>query len=177
MYLISVLMSIVIFQIGYFSVPEPNRRSGVGVKRAFHLDRDVTILYPVLDERGDVTAQEQDLHAFIRATFRSVWALELLLHLKRNSERAWSRAELVEAFRASDAVIGTSLDNLLAGGLVVVEDDQHARYCPANDDLERLIGETAMLYAKSPDAVRRLIVSSPASDVSAFADAFRLRRD
>ncbi len=118
-----------------------------------------------------------ELAGFLHLQFRSVWALELLLHLKRNSERAWSRAELVEAFRASDAVIGTSLDNLLAGGLVVVEDDQHARYCPANDDLERLIGETAMLYAKSPDAVRRLIVSSPASDVSAFADAFRLRRD
>lgn len=118
-----------------------------------------------------------ELAGFICSHFRSVWALELLLHLKRNPDCSWSKTELVTTFRASEAVIGTSLDNLLAGGLVVVEGDERARYCPASQDLERLISETALLYAKKPDAVRRLIVSPPAGDVSAFADAFRLRRD
>jgi len=118
-----------------------------------------------------------ELAGFIRSQFRSVWALELLLYLKRHADRSWSRAELVEAFRASEAVIGTSLDNLLAGGMVVVEDGQQARYWPANESIEWLVGETATLYAKKPDAVRRLIVSPPAGDISAFADAFRLRRD
>jgi hypothetical protein len=118
-----------------------------------------------------------ELAGFIRAHFHSVWALELLLHLRHHHERSWSRAELVETFRASDAVIGTSLDSLLAGGLVIVEDSGLARYCPANDSLDELVEETAALYAKKPDAVRRLIVSPPSGDVSAFADAFRLRRD
>lgn len=118
-----------------------------------------------------------ELAGFISSHFRSVWALELLLYLKRHPDCSWSNAELVAAFRASEAVVATSLANLLAGGLVVVEDDQRARYRPANDDLERLIGDTAMLYSKKPDAVRRLIVSPAAGGVSAFADAFRLRRD
>lgn len=121
-------------------------------------------------------AASAELAGFLRSHFRSVWALELLLHLKRHADRSWSTAELIDVFRASDVVIGRSLDDLLAGGLVVVEHDQQARYCPANEDLERLIVETAMLYAKKPDAVRRLIVAPPADGVSAFADAFRLRR-
>jgi hypothetical protein len=117
-----------------------------------------------------------ELAGFLRSHFRSVWALELLLHLKRHADRSWSTTELIDACRASDVVIGRSLDDLLAGGLVVVEHDQQARYCPANEDLERLIVETATLYAKKPDAVRRLIVAPPVDGVSAFADAFRIRR-
>jgi hypothetical protein len=118
-----------------------------------------------------------EVAGFIRSHFRSVWALELLLHLKRHPDKSWSRSELVDAFRASEAVIAKSLDNLLAGGLVVVGEGEKARYWPANESLEWLIGETALLYAKKPDAVRRLIVSPPAGDIAAFADAFRLRRD
>jgi len=38
-----------------------------------------------------------------------------------------------------------------------------------------LVEATEAAYAKSPDAVRRIIVSS--ASVNAFADAFRLRKD
>lgn len=117
-----------------------------------------------------------ELADFIRIHFRSVWALELLLHLRSHADRVWSSDELVSAFRASQAVIRTSLDNLLAGGLVVVDETGAARYGPASDTLERLVGDAAILYARKPDSVRRLIVS-PGGDISALADAFRLRRD
>ena len=117
-----------------------------------------------------------ELADFIRIHFRSVWALELLLHLRSNADRVWSGDELVAVFRASQAVIHTSLDNLLAGGLVVIDEAGTVRYGPASEALERLIGDTAILYARKPDSVRRLIVS-PGGDISALADAFRLRRD
>ena len=119
----------------------------------------------------------QELAEFIRHHFRSVWSLELLLFLKREVDRAWPEDELVEALRASQAVITTSLDVLLAGGLIVREKDGLARYAPASSDLRRLVDETDSLYARKPDAVRRLIVSTAANGVSAFADSFRLRRD
>ena len=119
----------------------------------------------------------QELAEFIRHHFRSVWSLELLLFLKREVDRAWPEDELVEALRASQAVITTSLDVLLAGGLIVREKDGLARYAPASSDLRRLVDETDSLYARKPDAVRRLIVSSAANGLSAFADSFRLRRD
>jgi hypothetical protein len=118
-----------------------------------------------------------ELAGFIRDHFRSVWSLELLLYLKRNSDCAWDNPGLVERLRASDSVVATGVEALLAGGLIVIEGDNLARYRPAGKDLERLVGETEALYAKKPDAVRRLIVLSAGSGLSAFADAFRLRRD
>ena len=116
------------------------------------------------------------LAAFIRDHFRSVWALELLLFLKNNSSAAWQNDALVQALRASDAIVTKSVDILVAGGLIIL-DDGGARYSPATNDLRQLIDETEALYASKPDAVRRLIVSSTGADLSAFADSFRLRRD
>ncbi|MGZ8284908.1 MAG: hypothetical protein ACXW27_05920 [Allosphingosinicella sp.] len=114
---------------------------------------------------------------FIRSHFRSVWSLELLLHLRRHPDRFWSTAELVEVLRASQAVVATGIETLLAGGLIVVQKDGGARYAPASPDLDERVGETEEVYGRKPDAVRRLIVLSANSGVTAFADAFRLRRD
>lgn len=117
------------------------------------------------------------LTSFIRSTFRSVWALELLLHLKRHSDRAWASTELVAALRASDLIVTQSLEALVAAGLVVVDEGGSARYQPASADLGPLVDEIEALYARSPDAVRRMIVSAASTGLSAFADAFKLRWD
>jgi hypothetical protein len=120
---------------------------------------------------------EQELASFIRSSFRSVWAIELMLHIKRNPGRGWSRAELVEALRASDLVVASGLQALLAAGLTAAEENGEARFAPASPDIERLADATEQLYAKKPDAVRRLIVTAASDGITAFADAFRLRRD
>lgn len=119
----------------------------------------------------------QEVIEFIRSHFRSVWSLELLLHLRRHPDRIWSTAQLVDVLRASEAVVATGVETLLAGGLIVVEKDGGARYAPASADLDRRVGETEEVYGRKPDAVRRLIVLSANSGVAAFAEAFRLRRD
>ncbi len=118
-----------------------------------------------------------ELAGFIRSHFPSVWSLELLLHLRSGAGQPWSKETLVTILRASDAIITTSVDALVAGGLVVTEQGDAVRFSPATKDLARLVGEVAELYAKKPDAVRRLIVLSPARGLTAFADAFNLRRD
>ena len=119
----------------------------------------------------------QDVVSFIRSSFRSVWTIELLLHLKRSPERDWSKADLVHALRASELVISNGLNALLAAGLAVQNEDGSTRYAPAAPDLEEKADATEALYAMKPDAVRRMIVASAADGVTAFADAFRLRRD
>ena len=48
---------------------------------------------------------------------------------------------------------------------------------PPSDELDRLVEGAASLYAKSPDAVRRTIVAAASPAITAFADAFRLRKD
>jgi hypothetical protein len=122
-------------------------------------------------------AASQDVEGFIRATFRSVWALELLCLLRQNRERSLSRPQMVASLRGSDLVVTQSVEALTAAGLVVVEVDGSARFRPASKSLEQLAEEAEALYSRSPDAVRRTIVAGSNPGIAAFADAFRLRKD
>jgi hypothetical protein len=70
-----------------------------------------------------------------------------------------------------------SVDSLNAAGLVLAEEGGGARYAPASKALDGLVGQAASFYAKSPDAVRRMIVAAANPSITAFADAFRLRKD
>ena len=124
-----------------------------------------------------MTASEQALHAFIRATFRSVWALELLCHLRTRRGEMLEIGSIVSALRASELVVKQGLADLTAAGLVVIADHEHAQYAPASPELDALAAAAETLYAKSPNAVRRMIVAAAHPGVTAFADAFKLRRD
>lgn len=118
-----------------------------------------------------------DISNFIRTTFRSVWALELLCLMRREPEREWRHADLVSALRASDLVVDQSLAGLAAAGLVAMLSEDSAKYQPASEKLDRLAQEAEAQYASSPDKVRRLIIHAAHGGLSAFADAFRVRRD
>lgn len=120
---------------------------------------------------------DPDVSSFIASSFRSVWAIELLLHLKRNSDRSWSKAELVDKLRASELVVTNALKSLAASGLAIEDEADGVRYAPASPDIEKLADATEALYAKKPDSVRRIVVASATDGLTAFADAFRLRRD
>ena len=122
-----------------------------------------------------MTSSDQDLLQFITSSFRSVWALELLLLLKRE-RRPWRQDELVTTMRASDLVISKALASLLAAGLAS-QDEDGVLYMPVSADVAKLVERTESLYAARPDAVRRAIVSASVEGLTAFADAFRLRKD
>jgi len=114
---------------------------------------------------------------FIRGAFRSVWALELLLHLRRTRERAWSTGDLVDALRGSALIVSQSLDGLMRAGLVTIDDHGCARYQPASREIDELVEATQQLYARKPETVRRIIVSAGHPGLANFADAFRLWKD
>jgi len=114
---------------------------------------------------------------FIRSAFRSVWALELLLHLRRTRERAWSPEELVKAMRGSSLIVSQSLEGLMRAGLVSIDDLGCARYHPASAETDKLVEGTQELYARKPETVRRIIVSAGHPGLINFADAFRLWKD
>jgi DNA-binding IclR family transcriptional regulator len=114
---------------------------------------------------------------FISSTFRSVWALELLLFLRRTPQTAHDHEALIRQLRASDSVVTKSIESLVAAGLIVEHGDGSVSYSPASPDLEAGVMETENLYRVRPDAVRRLIIASSAGGLAAFADAFRLKGD
>ena len=120
---------------------------------------------------------KDEVASFIRTTFRSVWALELIGFLRQHRDRALSHADMVAELRGSDLVVSQSVAALAAAGLIAAEADGSARYAPASRHLDALVEQSASLYASSPDAVRRMIVAAANPGLAAFADAFRLRKD
>jgi len=122
-----------------------------------------------------VTRPDEELLSFIASSFRSVWALELLLLLK-SDRRVWPRAELVTTLRASELVVSNALDGLVAGGVASV-DNEGARFTPANKSLAQCVDRVEQLYRSRPNAVRRSIIAASSSSAAAFADAFKLRKD
>lgn len=116
-----------------------------------------------------------DILRFIASSFRSVWALELLLVLK-SEQRSWSHDELVTTMRASELVVTKALAALEAAGLATSHGDK-AQYMPVSEEVSALVVEAEALYAKRPDAVRRAIIAASSGDATAFAEAFRLRKD
>lgn len=122
-----------------------------------------------------MTSSDDDLLQFIAASFPSVWALELLLALRRE-RRIWSRDELVATLRASDLVVSKALDALVAAGLASFEGPGIV-YLPVNGEVDRCVEWTEKLYQTRPNKVRRTIVAASTSTAAAFADAFKLRRN
>lgn len=118
----------------------------------------------------------EDLARFITASFRSVWSLELLLLLKRQPG-FHSRDELIGHLRGSELVVAQALDALVAGGLATLDEAGRAAYMPFSAELHDQVERVENLYARKPDAVRRLIVAASAPGLTAFADAFRVRND
>ncbi|HYI64722.1 MAG TPA: hypothetical protein VEW71_07540 [Allosphingosinicella sp.] len=101
----------------------------------------------------------------------------MLRFLRQNRDRSLTASEMVAGLRGSDLVVAQSVESLVAAGLVLLEKDGSARYRPATPALDILSAEAEALYIKSPDAVRRVIIAAANPGISAFADAFRLRKD
>ncbi|WP_293677669.1 hypothetical protein [uncultured Phenylobacterium sp.] len=117
--------------------------------------------------------RDLDLVTFIRRSIPSVWALDVLLLVRRAPARSWSPHELVGELRASDAVVTGVLDGLQREGLVAQGEDGRFRFAPAGELLEELTVALAHAYAERPVAVINAIVSTEAK-LQTLADAFRL---
>lgn len=121
-------------------------------------------------------SSDAEITEFIRSTFRSVWALELVLLMAGDAHRSWSRDELVAALRASDLIVARSVEELTAAGVILVDGEGQSCFRPASNQLRDLVSASQALYARSPDKVRRIIVSAASGGLTAFADAFRIRK-
>ena len=122
-------------------------------------------------------ASQADLESFVANSFRSVWSLELLKFLAENPGTFFSPRQLIAALRASEAVIAQGIANLTAAGLAIIDGEGAVALAEGNSLQLKLTRAAIDFYSKSPDKVRRLIIAQSAPGVTAFADAFRLRKD
>jgi hypothetical protein len=119
--------------------------------------------------------KEEDVLGFVSATIKSIWALELLLHMRDTRQQPWRAEELVRQLRASMLVVDEALRQLLHAGLLA--DDAAGLFCyqPASPQLASFVDETESLYRAKPLTVINAIASAPNEKLRIFADAFRLK--
>ena len=120
---------------------------------------------------------QPDLQNFIRRTIRSVWALEVLLALRREAQRTWSAQELNAELRSRLGLITEILAGLQQSGLVREERPGAYRYAPASGDLDNLSAQLEEAYATRPFLVLETILSATDSRIQTFADAFKVKKD
>jgi hypothetical protein len=119
-------------------------------------------------------AESAEFAAFVREHIRSMWALELLLLLRREPERGWSAGELVRELRASGGLVEDNLRRFQTSGLVLADEAGAWRYAPAGPALDGLCAELEAAYRARPVAVINMI-ARPADPLQSLADAFRFK--
>lgn len=114
---------------------------------------------------------------FLRTWIASVWALELLLLLRRRRERAWKIEDLIRELRGSIGIVTTALGELQNADLVTAEPDGSFRYRPSTPELDDTVAAVAKAYADYPYAVSQAIFTAPSHKIQLFADAFRIKKE
>lgn len=111
---------------------------------------------------------------FIRQSIKSVWALELLLLLHRNSDRVWSIGALSTEMRGSEMMVEEIAKKFREDGIVSVSESGALSYRPQGD-LLAIATELESLYSEAPLSVIKAILSAPNDRIQLFADAFKFR--
>jgi hypothetical protein len=120
---------------------------------------------------------EDEALAYAAASIRSVWALEMLLTLKRAPERVWTIDALIRELRSSLAVVNECLSNLRNAGLITEDGEGGYRYNPASPELGEMASALEKIHGIKPMAVIKAIVSGPSDKLRIFSDAFKFNKD
>lgn len=114
----------------------------------------------------------------LRKNIHSVHQLELLLLLRRYSERAWLAAEVARELYSEPLAVEDELESLRKMGfLTSVETDnpgKRYRYAPADAETKIAMDELAEAYRNYRVRVIDAIFSRPKQDLKQFSDAFRI---
>jgi hypothetical protein len=102
---------------------------------------------------------EQDIIAFIRVHLGSLYALELLLLIKQNRDRAWQPGELVRELRSSPTAVAEALRRLVQAGLVVEKPPGRYAFAPESPERERVAAEIERVYTSKPISSLEAIVA------------------
>jgi hypothetical protein len=118
---------------------------------------------------------EPSLLAFIRSSIPSIWALELLLLLRRAAPGYLTREEMVQHLRATPTLIDRLVHQFTASGLVARSADGAYRFECHVSESEKLCAALAIAADERPIALRDAIIAAPNDKLRDLADAFRFK--
>lgn len=119
-------------------------------------------------------SEEETILQFAGASFRSIWALEMLLTVRRQRDRDWRASDLIKELRSSRGVVAQALNDLLVAGLVSENDQKGYRYRETKET-ERLVDGLERLYAIKPTLVIQRIVGASNAKLQMLSNAFRIK--
>jgi DNA-binding IclR family transcriptional regulator len=117
----------------------------------------------------------EQVRALITRHVASVLELDVLLAM-RASDRALTCEELARDLRLNQTACEAALDRFAGAGFLVTSGTAYS-YRPKGPELSRAVDALADAYSSRRVSVIRFIYRRPSQGVSAFADAFRLRKD
>ena len=124
--------------------------------------------------KGQIPPEVRD---FILTKVRSVWALEVLLLLRRESSRAWTLNELTKELRSSHAAVTEAMLQFQIAGLIADQGSAGFRYHATGAKDDAIVAQLGEIYSTTPMTLIKEIVTAPRSGIERFADAFKLKKD
>lgn len=126
----------------------------------------------------------EDVRALLHEHIESYEQLEVLLLLLRERDGEWTMASLSARLHVREELIGSALEGLRAGGLVVVAGTTPAprfAYRPATSRLDTAAGRLEREYAERPIRIIKHMSANAIERVRTaalhtFADAFVLKK-
>jgi hypothetical protein len=118
---------------------------------------------------------DPQLLAFVRSSIPSIWALELLLLLRRAAPGHLTREELVQHLRATPMLIDRLLAQLTSAGLLRANETGAVRFECSSPQLDAMCEALALAADERPIALRDAIISMPRDKLRDFSDAFRFK--
>lgn len=119
---------------------------------------------------------DSSFREMVESCLDSVWSLELLLLTFNQPARIWTASELVKELRSSDLAVAQSVQCLRNAGLLIGESDGTVRYAAASADFDVFVAKLDHEYRTRPTQIRLMIVGRSNAKLTAFSDAFLLRR-
>ena len=119
----------------------------------------------------------QDLKTFIKEHIHSVFSLEVLLLLRREQSRSFTASEVANEL-GIESDVAQQLSELTSANLVRTTNDDvtRYRYAPVDKELESLVDQLAVAYAKQRVPILSLILTEHADRIRGFVEAYRLNR-
>jgi hypothetical protein len=115
------------------------------------------------------------IEEFIRTQIGTVDCLRALLLLQSDPGGKWDLMTVSGRLYLPPEVVSRVLETLRANGLLGRDGDFNYYFQPRTPELAQLVEELVQLDREQPVSLINLIYARP-EDVSAFADAFRIRK-
>ncbi|MDE2285595.1 MAG: hypothetical protein KGK33_13365 [Hyphomicrobiales bacterium] len=116
---------------------------------------------------------ENDALDFVRTSIGSVWALELLVLLRREPVRSWPLDLMIYESRSSVVAVSHAIQVLENAGLVVKTAPREYLYQPTTPALDAIGDLVQKIYSTKPSTVISAIFDTPNDQLRTFARAFK----